>query len=111
MGGSYGPWCSARYAQHQARFPPEEKALRNRERQARFRANYADDRAKARAVANILGRRSGFSVADLAAAIRDCLGDDGARELGRALVSAGRRRPASRRGPRGIRPEPGGRRG
>jgi hypothetical protein len=95
-----GGWTRARFEQHRSRYPREERALRNRAAQARYRRRYADERARVRRVANLLGHRlrlrDAAFVADLARAIRDCLDDDVARRLGAAL-SAGRRPPASRR--------------
>src|SRR5262249_15056617 len=97
--GRPGPWSYPRRLQHDARYPTEERALRNRERQATYRERHAADRAKVRAVTNLLSRRvvrDATFVAHLARAIRAAIGDDAARELGEAL-SASRRRPAARR--------------
>jgi hypothetical protein len=90
-------WTYLRFVQHQSRFPPDERAARNKEAQARFRERHADDRAGVRRVANLLNRRlvrDASFVAGLARAIRTCLDDDVARRLGAELrrVSADRRR-------------------
>jgi hypothetical protein len=92
-----GPWRPERRAQHEARYPPEEKPARNKAAQARYRERYADDRAQVRRVTNVLMRRSGFAVAELADAIRAVVGAEVARELGAALIRARRRRAQARR--------------
>ena len=97
MGKSYGPWSRERRAQHRARFPPEERATRNKEAQARYRDRHAEDRARVRRVTNVLMRCSGFAVTELADVIRDYLGDDVARKLGAALSASPRRSAARRR--------------
>jgi len=101
--GRPGPWRLERRAQHEARFPPEEKPARNKAAQARYRERYADDRARVRTVTNVLMRRSGFAVAELADAIRAVVGAEVARELGAALIR-GRLPSVARRRSRGIRP-------
>jgi len=85
-------WAIERRAQHQARYPIEDKARRNAEAQARYRKRHGAERMRVRQVANLLMKQSGFEVGDLATAIRAAVGDAVAREIGAMLVASRRRR-------------------
>jgi hypothetical protein len=52
-------WSPERFAQHQSRFPSEQRAQRNRQAQARYRESHAIDLATARKLMAILTRQSG----------------------------------------------------
>jgi hypothetical protein len=69
-------WSKARSAQHDARYPPEQRGERNRLTQARYRARHAKRDAQVRVVVNILRRQSSGhdDAARLALALRELLG-------------------------------------
>jgi hypothetical protein len=84
-------WTPLRFKQHQANYPPEEKAERNRLAQARYRARRAEHNAKVRTVVNIVSRQRSDhgELEQLATALRGLLTPAACRQLAAEL----RRKP------------------
>ena len=81
------PWSRLRTAQHFERYPPEERAERNRLAQARYRQRHAKRQAEVRAISSILMRQRWYAadVKRLAAALRAMLGRSGIAALRKQL--------------------------